>query len=45
MLRGASKPHRILNPLGDRSINIRHFRNIPLADMELVLVSLKCLRT
>lgn len=35
--RGASKPHRILNPLGDRSINIRHFRNIPLADMELVL--------
>jgi len=35
--RGASKPHHILDPLGDRSIHIRHFRNIPLADMELVL--------
>lgn len=35
--RRASKPHHIIDPLGDRAIHIRHFRNIPLADMELVL--------
>lgn len=35
--RNASKPHHILDPLGDRAIHIRHFRNIPMADMELVL--------
>lgn len=41
--RRASKPHHIIDPLGDRAIHIRHFRNIPLADMELVLVSCQCL--
>lgn len=38
--RKASKPHHILDPLGDRAIHIRHFQKIPMADMELVLVSL-----
>lgn len=35
--RKASKPHPINSPLGDRAIYVKHFRNIPMADMELVL--------
>jgi hypothetical protein len=37
--RKASKPHPFNSPLGDRAIYVKHFRNIPMADMELVLVS------